>query len=43
MTVVKEISTYKLELVGVQEVRLDIGGTETAEIGIRIMNLCWFT
>jgi hypothetical protein len=28
MTVVKEISKYKLNLVGVQEVRWDRGGTE---------------
>jgi exonuclease III len=30
MTVVKEISKYKLDLVGVQEVRWDMGGTEPA-------------
>jgi hypothetical protein len=28
MRVVKEISNYKLDLVGVQEVRWDRGGTE---------------
>jgi hypothetical protein len=28
MTAVKEISKYKLDLVGVQEVRWDSGGTE---------------
>jgi hypothetical protein len=30
MTVVKEISKYKLDLVGVQKVRWDRGGTEPA-------------
>jgi hypothetical protein len=30
MTVVKEISEYKLDSVGVQEVRWDTGGTEPA-------------
>jgi hypothetical protein len=30
MTVVKEISKYKLDLVGVQEVGWDRGGTEPA-------------
>jgi hypothetical protein len=30
MTGAKEISKYKLHLVGVQEVRLDGGGTEPA-------------
>jgi hypothetical protein len=30
MTVAKEISKYKLDLVGVQEVRWDRGGTEPA-------------
>jgi hypothetical protein len=30
MTVASEISKYKLDLVGVQEVRLDGGGTEPA-------------
>jgi exonuclease III len=30
MTVAKEISKYKLDLVGVQEVRWDRGCTETA-------------
>jgi hypothetical protein len=29
MTAAKEISKYKLDLVGVQEVRWDGGGTET--------------
>jgi hypothetical protein len=45
MTVAKEISKYKLNLVGVQEVRWGGGGTEPAgeyhfsmERGIRIMN-----
>jgi hypothetical protein len=31
MKVAKEISKYKLDLVGVQEVRWDRGGTEPAE------------
>jgi hypothetical protein len=31
MTVVKEISKYKLDLLGVQEVRWDRGGTEAVE------------
>jgi hypothetical protein len=30
MTVLKELSKYKLDLVGVQDVRWDKGGTETA-------------
>jgi hypothetical protein len=30
MTVTKEISKYKLDIVGVQEVRWDRGGTEPA-------------
>jgi hypothetical protein len=30
MTVAKEISKYKLDLVGIQEVRWDRGGTEPA-------------
>jgi hypothetical protein len=30
MTVVKEISTYKLNLVGIQEVRWERGGAESA-------------
>jgi hypothetical protein len=30
MTVAREISKYKLDLLGVQEVRWDGGGTETA-------------
>jgi hypothetical protein len=30
MTVLKEISKYKLDLVGVQEIRWDRGGTEAA-------------
>jgi hypothetical protein len=30
-TVVRELGTYKLDLVGVQEVRWDKGGTERAE------------
>jgi hypothetical protein len=45
MTVAKEISKYTLDLVGVQEVRWDRGGTEPAskynfsmEKGLRIMN-----
>jgi hypothetical protein len=49
MTVAKEISKYKLDLVGVQEVRWDGGGTELAgeytffsERGMRIMNYIQF-
>jgi hypothetical protein len=48
MTVAKEISKYKLYLVGIQEVRWDRGGTEPVgkyeyihfrmERGMRIMN-----
>jgi exonuclease III len=45
MTIAKEISKYKLDLVGVQEVRWDRGGTDPAGEypfiygkGIRIMN-----
>jgi hypothetical protein len=45
ITVAAEISKYKLDLVGVQEVRWDRGGTEPAseytfsmERGMRIMN-----
>jgi hypothetical protein len=44
-TVAEEVSKYKLDLVGVQEVRWDRGGTELADQytfsmgrGIRIMN-----
>jgi hypothetical protein len=45
-TVAEEISKYKLDLVGVQEVRWDGGGTEPAgecifffmEKGMKIMN-----
>jgi hypothetical protein len=31
MTIAKEISKYKLDFVGVQEVRWDRGGTEPAD------------
>jgi hypothetical protein len=31
MTVAKELSKYRLDLVGVEEVRLDRGGTESAD------------
>jgi hypothetical protein len=45
MTIAKGISKYKLDLVGMQEVRWDSGGTEpggeiyfSMERGMRIMN-----
>jgi hypothetical protein len=39
MTVLREISKYKLDFVGVQEVRWDRGDTEPAmERGMRIVN-----
>jgi hypothetical protein len=39
MTVAKEISKYKLDLVGIQEVRWDRGGTDQFFYGKRSQNL----
>jgi hypothetical protein len=38
MTVAKEISKCKLDLVGVQEVRWDRGGTEPAGFTVSVLN-----